>query len=142
MSAMDKYKAFLERPRDSVDYWAEGAILDFTDRLAEIMDGQDVSRAELARRVGTSQAYITKVFGGQANFTVETMTKLALALDYRIRIHISPRNAQTRMIDFYQNHDHRAQETSGHEAAFTMLNGDRFGEGSGYRWVEEAGYNA
>lgn len=137
---MDRYKEFLEQPRDSVGYWAEGAILDFTDKLSEIMESQCVSRAELARRVDTSQAYITKVFGGQANFTVETMTKLALALGYRIRVHVAPKGAQTRMVDFYQNHSQLARDSIGATSAFTIVDREGDREDSGFRWVEGAGY--
>ena len=35
---------------------------------------------KLARRIGTSPAYVTKLFGGSANFTIETMVKIADAL--------------------------------------------------------------
>lgn len=95
MSIANKYKDLLANLDGSVEYWAEGAVLDFTEELARIMAENDISRADLAKKVGTSQAYITKVFGGQANFTIETMTKLALAVDYVLRLHIAPKGSRT-----------------------------------------------
>ena len=45
------------------------------------MQAQGMSNAELARRIGTSAAYITRLFRGNANLSVQTMAKLALAVD-------------------------------------------------------------
>lgn len=75
-------------------YWEEGAILEFTEELVREMERQHVSRAELARRLGTSPAYITKILRGDANFTLATMVKLARALDTELRLALAP--AQSR----------------------------------------------
>ena len=42
------------------EYWVAGAILEFTESLTAAMEDQGVSRAELARRLGVSAAYVTK----------------------------------------------------------------------------------
>lgn len=105
MSIADKYEKMLEEAEDSIEYWAEGAVLDFTEGLARVMEQHDISRAELAKRVGTSPSYITKVFGGDANFTIETMTKFALAIDQVVRIHIAPKDTKTVWRDLYTNNN-------------------------------------
>lgn len=76
--------------RGMPEYWEEGAILDFTEAMYIAMEEQDVTRAELARRLGTSQAYITRVLGGHANFTLRTMAKLALALGLQLEVGLVP----------------------------------------------------
>jgi transcriptional regulator with XRE-family HTH domain len=76
-------------------YWAEGAWLAFTEELLALMEAQNVTRAELARRVGVSPAYITKVFRGTVNLTLETMSKLALAVGASVRLHVAPINQRT-----------------------------------------------
>ncbi len=80
-------------------YWADRAVLDFTDELARLMDEQQVSRAELARRIGSSQAYVTKALNSRANFTIASMTKLALALGSELRLHLAPRHSVTHWFD-------------------------------------------
>ncbi|MCX6374328.1 MAG: helix-turn-helix transcriptional regulator [Actinobacteria bacterium] len=70
----------------------EGAILDFTEALYTAMEDQGVTRAELARRLGTSQAYITRVLSGHANFTLKTMTKLAMSLGLQLEVGLGPQN--------------------------------------------------
>ena len=72
------------------EYWEEGAVLDFTEALYIAMEEQGVTRAELARRLGTSQAYITRVLSGNANFTLKTMSKLALALGLQLEVGLGP----------------------------------------------------
>lgn len=88
--AARRYDALVAEARSHLDYWTAGAEIDFTEELYRVMDEQQVSRAELARRIGTSQAYITKVLRGDANFTVTTMTKLARALGMQVRISLEP----------------------------------------------------
>ena len=53
------------------------------------MQRQGVTRAELARRLGTSQAYITRVLSGNANFTLKTMARLAHALGMQLDVGLS-----------------------------------------------------
>jgi len=88
--AEDRYSAILTESVGSVDYWAESAILDFTEEISRLMEEKQVTRAELARRINSSQAYITKVLRGNVNFTLTTMTKLARALGVIVHIHLAP----------------------------------------------------
>jgi len=48
-----------------------------------------MSRADLARQVGVSRGYITKVLRGSGNVTLETMVKLSRAVgsELDIRLH-------------------------------------------------------
>jgi len=86
----NRYNDMLNRTRESVDYWAESAITDFTEEIVDLMNEENITRADLARNIGTSQAYITKVLRGKANFTIETMTKLARAFGRVVRVHLAP----------------------------------------------------
>jgi len=84
------FKQMFAEARGMPEYWEEGAILDFTEALYGAMEEEGVTRAELARRLGTSQAYITRVLGGHANFTLKTMAKLALALGLQLEVGLGP----------------------------------------------------
>jgi plasmid maintenance system antidote protein VapI len=96
---LERYRRFSERARASPDYWHEIPVVEFTEDLWRLMEEQKVSRAELARRIGTSRAYITKLLGGNANFTLMTMVKLAMALGGAVHVHISDQRAYTRWHD-------------------------------------------
>ena len=99
MSKIDSYKRFLSKPDRSITYWTEGAVLDFTEELATILKQSGMTRTDLAQRIGTSKSYITKVFSGEANFTLETMAKFALAVDHAVRVHLAPLGMHTVWID-------------------------------------------
>lgn len=58
------------------------------------MKYREVTKKELAQRLGTSQAYITKIFRGNANFTLASMTKLVQALDGKINVQVLPKEEQ------------------------------------------------
>jgi len=67
------------------EYWVAGAILEFTESLTVVMEAQGVTRAELARRLGVSAAYVTKMLRGNANFTLRSMVRAARALHATFR---------------------------------------------------------
>ena len=84
------FKQMFAEARRMPEYWEEGAILAFTEALYIAMEEQGVTRAELARRRGTSQAYITRVLGGRADFKLKTVSKLALALGRQLEVGLGP----------------------------------------------------
>ena len=81
------------RSRD--DYWIEDAILKFTMRLHELMQEQGISKTELARRLGVSQPYVTRVLKGSDNLTVGTMVKLARAVGASLQISLQESEAES-----------------------------------------------
>ena len=97
--SLERYRDFLDRVETSPVYWHEGAVIEFTEDLQRRMEEQEISRAELARRMGTSRAYVTRLLGGDANFTLMTMVKLSMAVGGALHLHISDREATTRWQD-------------------------------------------
>ena len=93
------FREFFRKAEESIVYNVEGSILDFTEDLCRVMDEKDVSRAELARRIGTSPAYVTKILRGTSNFTLSSMVRVAMALGCDLRIHLAPRGSLTRWYD-------------------------------------------
>ena len=96
---LERYERSFQEAETHVDYWMAIPVIEFTEDLDRLMKEKKVSRAELARRIGSSRAYITKLMGGGANFTLQTMVKLAMALDGAVHIHISDKRAITRWKD-------------------------------------------
>ena len=86
-----KFKSILKKAKKNHSYWIERITLNFASSLHKIMEEKQVTGSELSRRIESSPAYITKVLRGDANYTVETMVKLAMALDSEVEIKIKPR---------------------------------------------------
>ncbi len=87
MSAFQKYFDGIDQ---DPEFLAVHAIHDFTMEIHRLMEKYGINKAELARRLGTSQAYVTKMLSGDANFTIKTMTKIAAAFGERVHIHLDP----------------------------------------------------
>jgi DNA-binding phage protein len=96
---LERYWQGFRRAEASVDYWVTDSITEFAEDIWRLMEEQKVSRAELARRLGTSRAYVTKLLGGNANFTLNTMTKVAMALGAVVHVHVADKNLVTRWRD-------------------------------------------
>jgi transcriptional regulator with XRE-family HTH domain len=85
--------------RRAIAYWSEAAFLSFTEDLLEQLRKEGINQAELARRVGVSRGYLSRVFRGQENLSLETMSKLALGAGASVRLHVAPITRVTRWMD-------------------------------------------
>jgi len=94
-----KYTQALSAARKRVGYWAQITRRDFVDGLLDHMNRSGVSQAALASRVGTSPQFITKALRSNANLTIETMTKLAMAVGCKVRLHLAEQRAVTTWLD-------------------------------------------
>jgi transcriptional regulator with XRE-family HTH domain len=92
--AKKSFRSLLEKARKRDAYWVGKAIHDFTEDLFRLMEEQGVNKAELARRIGKTPAYVTKVFRGDTNFTIDSMVKFAHALDGQLSIHVGRKEGQ------------------------------------------------
>lgn len=106
---IESFNQMAAEARKSVGYWAEIPIVEFTEDIFRLMEEQGVSKAELARRLGTSRAYVTKLLGGDANFTLQTMTRVAMALGAAVHVHVAP---QAATVHWREASPRRRSETS------------------------------
>ena len=86
-----KSKSFsdlFEEAEKHEDYEVAGAILELTESVVREMERQGISRTELARRLGATPAYVTKILRGKANFTLATMVGLARALGAELHVQL------------------------------------------------------
>lgn len=130
--AAKSFRSLFQKAEQHDDYWAELAMVEVTEEVARRMEELGVSRAELARRLGTSPAYVTKVLRGNANFTLATIVKLAQALESEVRFGLSPRRHGEEGLDgggpkgrlpVSPQHDQRAVTHAGHHDACPVASG-------------------
>jgi len=60
------------------------------DAIAGLMEDHDMSKADLARKIGTSRSYVTQIFSGSKNPTLATVADLAWALGFRACVKFEP----------------------------------------------------
>jgi transcriptional regulator with XRE-family HTH domain len=87
--AQRSFSALFTAAQAHDEYWTERASLRFTEELTRWMEQQGLSRTDLAERIGSSQAYITKILKGNVNFTLASMVKLTRALGADLRIELT-----------------------------------------------------
>lgn len=100
MNTSERFNAILERSRENDAYWVEKAIIECTEEMIARMEEDEISRSELARRLGKKPAFITKLLRGDNNFTFETAVRIARALNAEFVPHLRPQGWGTRWLDY------------------------------------------
>jgi len=98
----NSHKSFKELAaiaRKKTPYFVQGAILDFTEDVVSRMKARELTKSELAQKLNTSPAYVTKLLSGVTNFTLETMVKVAIAVDAELRVHLQPKGSISQWVD-------------------------------------------
>ena len=73
----------------------ERLILQATERIVELMQQQNVTRTELAQRLGKSKSWISQLLAGEANFTLRTLADVFGALGQRAVVDVERRSDGT-----------------------------------------------
>jgi len=92
-------ESFINQYKKDIDFLVEEQKIAILEEVIALMKEKGISRAELARRLGTSRAYITRMFRLKSNFTLKTLVQLAHALGTKISIHLCEPEVQTVWID-------------------------------------------
>ena len=86
-----RFRRDAERARNTPEYELEWLLLDVHEAIWAAMQARGVSRSELADRLGTSRAYVTKLLEGQENMTLKTLVRVANALEMKVATKFVPR---------------------------------------------------
>ena len=92
MKLNKKIAEYLAGRKQYDSYWVEQLKLDFSISLEKRRKNAGLSYADLAKKINTSPAYISKIFRGDANFTIESMVKLSRATGGKVDLRIVDEN--------------------------------------------------
>lgn len=88
-------KPYLRDAKFRKGYEEELEKLRVVDALIRLRERRDLTQAQLAHRVGVSQPFIAKLESGEThNFSLETLVKLAVALDSKLEVRFHPHRAK------------------------------------------------
>lgn len=87
---LQSLKTKAEAARQTPAYQAEGASIRFTEELLARMKSCGLTRSALAEKIGSSPAYVTKILRGDTNFTLDSMVRIAQALECEIDFILRP----------------------------------------------------
>ena len=91
ISSIERYREWAQKIEKDPLFIAELVKLQFADDLVRLLEARGLKRTELAEKLGTNRGYVTRVLNTEYNLSVETMAKIALALDARISLRMLPR---------------------------------------------------
>lgn len=74
------------------EYHLEKLRLEIMEQVLELMERMNITRAELARKLGCSNAYITKLLNGSENLTLLKLTQIASVLHSTIDVTFVPQS--------------------------------------------------
>jgi len=82
----ERFANLLHLAESTDAYQVDRLKVEISERIYNAMKEQGVSNAELARRLGKSRAYVTKLLRGTTNFTLESLVKISRALSCEVEI--------------------------------------------------------
>lgn len=77
------------------NFQRERLATEITELISRLMVEKNITRAELASRLGKSRPYVTKLLGSGTNLTVHTLSDVFYALGCSLRVVDSPLSVVT-----------------------------------------------
>src|SRR3989442_13595757 len=87
MNAEKWFKDELGTVRKTFEYRLERILIQLGEDICRLMRDQQISRAEVAERLGVSRAYVTKGLNGNPNLTIKTLRNLSDAPGRQLATH-------------------------------------------------------
>ena len=88
-------KPYLRDVKFRKGYEEELEKLRIVDALIRLRERRGLTQTQLAHRIGVSQPFIAKLESGEThNFSLETLVKLAVALDSELEVRFHPHRAK------------------------------------------------
>jgi antitoxin component HigA of HigAB toxin-antitoxin module len=79
-------------PQEQRHFAQEGLILAVSEEILEALDQANMSKAELARELGTSKSHISQCLTGARNMTLRTLADIAWALNRCARVRLDTKH--------------------------------------------------
>jgi len=112
MALSKALQEFIEQAKEHDTYWVEQAKLDFAQELESRLLGIGMTYSAMAEKIGTSPAYISKVFRGDSNLTIESMVKFARSTGGNLNIQIVDEEADTKQWEEFLTHETQVGRTT------------------------------
>ena len=103
--------------KERVDYEAEYLGQLIICQLERLMQESEVSKAELARRLGCNRSKVTRMFSVGANLTLRSVAAVLVALDSRLSVTVDERAANDEPVLLGFDGARTSGETRGHRSA-------------------------
>ncbi len=87
-----KWEKISEEIEKTIEYKIESIAFDISVQIYRQMRKLGINKKELAEKLNVSKAYVTQLLKGKSNMTIETMVKIAEALNMTPKIELIPKS--------------------------------------------------
>ena len=77
---------------ESKDFYREKLLINFSEKLLEILEDKNLNYQDFAKKLKVSKAYISKIINGKPNLTIKSIADIAFALNLWPEIHLVDRD--------------------------------------------------
>jgi transcriptional regulator with XRE-family HTH domain len=98
MKPREWFEKHLKMYANDPEYELEGIILEITEQISKELEKQKLTRTELARRLGVSNAYVSKVLNGMPNLTLAKMVEISKAIGSKLKVEFIPGKRASAML--------------------------------------------
>jgi transcriptional regulator with XRE-family HTH domain len=100
------YKALKAKLLSKWEGKAENSKMKFAFKITDLLKHNNMSNKDLADKLETSSAYVTKILRGDQNFSIESMHKIADAVNAELAFHLSPKGTNIQWLGLHHNKKH------------------------------------
>lgn len=81
-----QYDVLMQDPEFRKQVSAETLVAEASELIAKLMAKENMSKADLARRLNRSRAWVTQLLSGRANMTIRTLAEVSFALGAEVKL--------------------------------------------------------
>jgi transcriptional regulator with XRE-family HTH domain len=96
MKPKDRFSRLLKKHKDSPTYKAEGLLIDVAEQVVRLLHRRGLTQSELARKLGCSDAYVSKLLSGVENMTLRTLSDIGTVLKSNVDFAFVPCDLEMR----------------------------------------------
>jgi len=104
---IDTFEELFQCAEERPNYWMELAKLEFSEEMLARMKEREISKGQLATLLAAKPAFVTRLVSGNNNYTLETMVRVARALDCEFRCHLQPAGTKASWVDVLEEEPQR-----------------------------------
>lgn len=82
-----RHEFLMESPEFRKLMAVESLVVEASETISRVMAEQKPGKADLARRLGKSRAWVTQLLSGKTNVTVRTLAEVSHELGFTIQLH-------------------------------------------------------
>jgi transcriptional regulator with XRE-family HTH domain len=90
---------------DNDDWEFHKYAFDIADQIYDLMENANINKTELAEKLDSSKAFVSKVLRGDANMTMKTLIKIVFALGGEVNTKIVSSHQQVQWLGYIKTQD-------------------------------------